>query len=88
MRAIGEWNCRHTGLEKGNSGGEWEIMAHLKMQGLEAEMLPVFVKSFPRAFFPSGLGCRPLRIGIFEDLKPGEAKGLLGALHRTARLLA
>ena len=43
-------------------------MAHLKMQGLEAEMLPVFVKSFPRAFFPSGLGCRPLRIGIFEDL--------------------
>jgi hypothetical protein len=43
-------------------------MAHLKMEGLEAGILPVLVKCFPRAFFPSGRVCRPLRIGIFEDL--------------------
>ena len=27
-------------------------MAHLKMEGFEAEMLPILVKTFPRAFFP------------------------------------
>jgi hypothetical protein len=41
-------------------------MADLKR--LEAELLPILVKTFPRAFFPSGRGCRPLRVGIFEDL--------------------
>src|SRR5262249_14087723 len=25
-------------------------------------------KSFPKAFFPSGRSCRPLRVGIFDDL--------------------
>src|SRR5271166_934374 len=43
-------------------------MAHLNMQQLEAEMLPILVKTFPRVFFPSGRACRPLRVGIFEDL--------------------
>ncbi|MGO9486394.1 MAG: ProQ/FINO family protein [Rhodomicrobium sp.] len=43
-------------------------MAHLKMEGLEAEMLPILIKTFPRAFFPAGQSCRPLRAGIFEDL--------------------
>ncbi len=43
-------------------------MVHLEMEGLEAEMMPILVKTFPRAFFPSGRGCQPLRIGIFEDL--------------------
>ncbi|MGA7323777.1 MAG: ProQ/FINO family protein [Rhodomicrobium sp.] len=43
-------------------------MAPLKMEGLEAEMLPILVKTFPRAFFPSGRSCQPLRVGIFEEL--------------------
>jgi ProP effector len=35
---------------------------------LEAELLPVLVKLFPRAFFARGKSCRPLRVGIFDDL--------------------
>ncbi|MGO9982999.1 MAG: ProQ/FINO family protein [Rhodomicrobium sp.] len=31
-------------------------------------MLPILVKTFPRAFFPFGRSCQPLRAGIFEDL--------------------
>jgi sRNA-binding protein len=33
-------------------------------------MLHILAKTFPRAFFPSGRSCRPLRVGIFEDLDP------------------
>ena len=67
---MGKCNCRQTELKKGkaNYAGEGEIMGHLKIEGLEAEMLPILVKTFPRAFFPSGRSCRPLRVGIFEDL--------------------
>ena len=35
---------------------------------LEDEMLPILVKAFPKAFFPRGRSCLPLRIGIFEAL--------------------
>jgi sRNA-binding protein len=38
-------------------------------------MLPLLVKAFPKTFFPRGLSCRPLRVGIFGDLDavlPGE----------------
>jgi sRNA-binding protein len=45
-----------------------EILMHLMTEGLEAEMLLILVKTFPRAFFPSSRSCRPLRVGIFEDL--------------------
>jgi ProP effector len=38
------------------------------LQCLEADMLPVLVMAFPKAFFPIGRSCRPLRAGIFEDL--------------------
>lgn len=43
-------------------------MAHLELEGLEAKMLPILVKAFPKAFFPKGWSCRPLRVGIFNDL--------------------
>jgi sRNA-binding protein len=33
-------------------------------------MLHILVKTFPSAFIPSGRSCRPLRVGIFEDLDP------------------
>lgn len=36
--------------------------------GLEDEMLPVLVRAFPKAFFPRGQNCMPLRVGIFEAL--------------------
>ena len=45
-------------------------MTYLMMEGLEAEMLNILVKTFPKAFFPSGRSCRPLRVGTFEDLDP------------------
>jgi ProQ/FINO family len=41
---------------------------NLMLEGLEAEILHILITTFPRAFFPSGRNCRPLRIGIFEDL--------------------
>ncbi len=43
-------------------------MASLGAGGLEAEMLPVLVKTFPKAFFAHGRNRRPLRVGIFEEL--------------------
>ncbi len=49
------------------SEGE-DIMASLGAGGLEAEMLPVLVKTFPKAFFAHGRNRRPLRVGIFEEL--------------------
>jgi ProQ/FINO family len=45
-----------------------EIMAQMDLDSLEAQMLPVLVKAFPKAFFSRGLSCRPLRVGIFGDL--------------------
>jgi sRNA-binding protein len=45
--------------------GRGEIMAH-PVEGLEAETL--LILAFPRAFFPFGQNCRPLRVGIFDDL--------------------
>jgi sRNA-binding protein len=41
---------------------------NLIVEGLEAEILRILITAFPRAFFPSGRNCRPLRVGIFEDL--------------------
>jgi sRNA-binding protein len=35
---------------------------------LENELLPVLVNLFRRAFFARGKTCRPLRIGIHDDL--------------------
>src|SRR5215470_20201508 len=45
-------------------------MTYPMMENLEAEILHVLVKTFPSVFFPSGRSCRPLRVGIFEDLDP------------------
>ncbi len=45
-----------------------EIMADLNTHGLEAEMLPVLVKTFPNAFFTPDRRSRPLRVGIFHEL--------------------
>ncbi len=65
MQAMG---AKAIAAKPGMKAGEEEAMSHLKIEGLEAEMLPILVKSFPRAFFPSGRSCRPLRVGIFDDL--------------------
>ncbi len=43
-------------------------MADLNTEGLEAEMLPVLVKTFPNAFFTLGRRSRPLRVGILHEL--------------------
>lgn len=43
---------------------------NLMLEGLEAEILRILITTFPRAFFPSGQNCRPLRVGIFDDLDP------------------
>ena len=43
-------------------------MADQNADRLDAGLLPVLVKAFPKAFFPDGLSCRPLRVGIFGDL--------------------
>jgi hypothetical protein len=43
-------------------------MADQNADRLDAGLLPVLVKAFPKALFPDGLSCRPLRVGIFGDL--------------------
>jgi sRNA-binding protein len=43
-------------------------MVDLNTEGLEAEMLPVLVKTFPNAFFTPGRRSRLLRVGIFHEL--------------------
>jgi sRNA-binding protein len=43
-------------------------MAYRNVDRLEAEILPVLVKSFPKAFFARRVSCRPPRVGIFGDL--------------------
>jgi sRNA-binding protein len=70
-------------------------MTEASLQGLEAEMLPVLVMAYPKAFFPLGRSCRPLRVGIFQDLdavlppkidRP-ELRLYLGIYTRQARYL-
>jgi sRNA-binding protein len=39
--------------------------------GLEDEMLLLLVNTFPKAFFPLGRNCRPLRVGLFDELDAG-----------------
>jgi ProQ/FINO family len=65
-KAIAAKPCSKTALQI--TGGEREVGSHLKIEGLEAEILPILVKTFPRAFFPAGPRRRPLRVGIFDDL--------------------
>jgi sRNA-binding protein len=43
---------------------------------LEDEMLPILVKAFPKAFFPQGRNCLPLRLGIFEALDAALPPGI------------
>jgi sRNA-binding protein len=70
-------------------------MTEASLQGLEAGMLPVLVTAFPKSFFPMGRSCRPLRVGIFDDLVgvlPPEIDRLklrlyLGIYTRQARYL-
>jgi ProP effector len=40
----------------------------MSFKEIEDEILPVLVLQFPRAFFPRGKSCRPLRIGIGDEL--------------------
>ncbi|MGA7328089.1 MAG: ProQ/FINO family protein [Rhodomicrobium sp.] len=43
-------------------------LAQLTAKELEAAILPTLVTHFPRAFFERGKTCRPLRIGIYDEI--------------------
>jgi ProP effector len=48
----------------------------MSFKEIEDEILPVLVLQFPRAFFPRGKSCRPLRIGIGDELEAALPDGI------------